>query len=308
MKTVTLSVLIAIWSIFMISCGGAEMNEGNDLAQENLRGKVSMMRTTSYYDNSERGADTPSWKEQSLSSNGEEKHYSPAGMLIRTAYSSFISPYTYDEEGKLLNVKSINTDRGDFVASESKYHYDNGLLMKIDKYVWGKPSETVTYAYDDQKRVVKEITIDEHESSVYQVVHYIYDDESKKFSESDYQILVVRHYKEGKLIQETVDDRGDVTLTTYEYSGDRLKRSLVQGSDGSSAETTYGKSGEKLTSKDKTPLDSLRNRYNNYTYDYKYDNKGNWIECFCEREYYDEGEEPQTDCEKIVREITYYEE
>lgn len=306
MKIVVLNALVVVCSIFLTSCGGERMNENNDLAKEKLRGKVSMIRTTSYYNDSKHASDGYLWKESNWVRNGEEKHYSPAGMLLRTAHSSYISPYTYDEEGKLLNVKSIDSDRGDFVARENKYYYNNVLLMKVDEYIWGKISQSVNYTYDDQKRVAKEVTFDENESCNIEIVYRIYDNDSKEVAD-DCQLLTIEYYEGSKLIKSLVSDRGNIIQTRYEYSGNKLKKSISQGNDGRSVVTTYGKSGEELTSSDKTPLDSSRYRYNNYTYKYKYDDKGNWTECLCEHEFYDEGLRPRIEYKKTVREITYYE-
>lgn len=319
----------SLCSLMLLSCGKAKMNENNDLAEENLRGSVSMVRTTQYYE-----TDTKSeWKEITNSGYPEIKLYSPEGMLAREEARNYTDLYTY-QNGKRATHKGINLRR-DFTNREDTYQYEGDLLVKIEGIFWDNPHATL-YEYDNQKRIVREVKASKErkEWEITDVIFHTYDNPNVPFDEehirnewfapsilkpnspmpfedkmlpvTDDCIVTNHFYKDGKLVNSTSFSYGreERTLISYKYSGKRLKEKVEWGNrKGPWLMTeTYGKSGEILTRNTITLYKISKNavenvlywdlRYNcvEENYEYEYDKNGNWIVQTCNTTYYKDQE------------------
>lgn len=290
---------------FLLASCDAKMNENNDLAAENLRGPVSSVKVTSYVDVSEDDSGRPEWKDHEVE---HQYFYSPEGMLLRdTRGTQLTHVHTYDADGRRQKSESINHWEDDLVVREDVYTYDtDGLKVKKESVLWGNPSERWTYTYDAQKRIVREEMYDYDKDACTEVVFHFYDDESPLAEPGEWDRITVCCYRDGKLVQKSEQQDGETpVIEDFTYAGGRLKKSVVQ-TDRSYSETAYGKSGETLASESKYALDESRFRHNEFVFKYRYDDKGNWIECLCKNTYYDDGLSKRKSLIKKVREIVYY--
>jgi len=110
-------------------------------------------------------------------------YFDKNGNKIRTINKSHglmesINCFKYDNSGHILEYKDVGRQNhqiqidtmlrevetlhwdSSIVMTIKKYQYDNGLLKRIDDYSFGEKLDYSTlYDYDNQKRVIKELSV-----------------------------------------------------------------------------------------------------------------------------------------------------
>ncbi len=206
--------------------------------------------------------------------------------------------YAYHSNGKISLVKGYSESKLKF---EFRFEYSNNNLLVIQYYksigdnsgkTWAPSTytERTVYTYDDQKRLIGEITYREDKIEKETEVNY-----------TDGGLFIEKKKKEG--LQYTYvseesfqfDERGNRTAHFYyDYKGKLEKKYFYYYNEandiekveklaydweyynGLQSKTTYRYKNSNIT--DETFLWIPSNRETVTTYEYKFDKKGNWVE------------------------------
>ena len=121
--------------LMLASCSTSPLNEGNDLAKLNLRGKVATMAEIEVY----WCVRTENLKKTTKNEAAKTyNYYNEAGNLeaVEKLEDEYGTYYQYDESGKLVRKHSEYHAYGDDLLNVCTYNYnEDGLLASIDKTV-----------------------------------------------------------------------------------------------------------------------------------------------------------------------------
>lgn len=154
--------------------------------------------------------------------------YDANGRVIKDTYDSFPSPcwysYEYDTNGNKIREKLYYVGEEDAYYSD-QYEYDdnNQPTVQIREYSNGlKYSWTYENTYDEQNRMIKQVTTDS--TGAVETVVYKYDSEgncSYKKKNNDNGLVYEYHYQ--------YDNDGNMIRKTYEYySNGELKENITE--------------------------------------------------------------------------------
>lgn len=192
--------------------------------------------------------------------------------------------YVYDVEGTLIRQHA-----GSHIINE--YVYDEGLIIASKHYRRDELRDIHKYSYDNKSRLISKKW---YKSDVLNVeLQYEYDEEGNviKETELDYSFANEMYSRFGlkRAPSETY------VLYFYDSDGNVEREEWYNGSElESSKKFRYDKRGN-VEFKEELDYEDMEKEV--VTYRYKYDPKGNWIECI---------ESCNGDIRTIKREITYF--
>jgi len=287
----------------------------NDLSEEDLRGRVAMIKENSY---------------RAIEKFGEiQKGERARKSLIGLDYAK-----KFNKSGQMIEYSEYGTQDGHLVYKTSIAYDAKGKPQKNLSYIAdNKLNLTGTYIYDENDRLI-ELAIYKTDSTLMGRYNYRYNTQGLVCVESYYrsdgslewkknfdynrrgQIIEehLRHSdkrfnrsifysfdKKGLLKEEIVKDADRLFNKRYVYNYNKKGQRISEESYNSRSQLysrisyRYDKYGQKIEMKVYHPG---KRTYQTYRYDYRYDKKNNWIQCI---EY--DNENPNYILE---RQITYH--
>lgn len=305
-------ILLFLFVAFLFSCSQSSEKRNyfefdNDLQKSNLSGSVKSLKQFK----SVAGVGFTGIIEKPVLLFS--KTYSESGMVIYEEstddFGELISSitYEYDKNDNAVMLKNTKADGTNQLVSYMEYN-ENGKPISES----GVFSDTIKFhyqfTYNEQGDVILASGVTNGDSTTNSVI-YKYDDQGRKLSQLTPDIEELGTFyiynKKGALV-ERIDSLGigGVTKTVYEYDFKGRMESYTFYSDGEIMNRTiYNKSYNKIKT---TYFSSEGKPDREMKYEYKFDAKGNWIECRVHVKNY-AFEDPKFDLAWIEsREIEYY--
>lgn len=264
----------------------------NDLSKNNLNGNVKSVTSLSYeaknYDGKLVKGDNVS---EGLFEGNTVEIYNNTGYLLEeknfyydgSVYLSVL--YSYDEKGKLVNRSNFNHGKKGY-SKEFEYDENGNMINEYDLTPTGIAQRNWAYKYDKKgNNIERSYTYFLDESNDFKTL-YEYDNDGNKVQESTYDkygiqntIIFYKHDTNGNLIEEKVYSKSDLFYTNefkYDSKGNILEDiQTTSENEKIKISNKYDSNGNLIS---KIRISSQNKEYDfNYSYQYDYDNLGNWI-------------------------------
>ena len=260
------------------SCG----KQQNDVKWQEAIGNVKSIRTTGY---------------EATEKFGE---ISEGDVL----YDDVNNVIEFNKDGYITEI-SIFTHNGN-LSQKNVYVYDgDGKVTKINKYDGdGDENGRVVYTYNENKKVTKIVDYEKSGKVIstqkmdWDGDHVTKNQYISEYSKGDYSM---NEYKGNTLVKSVVYDKdGKPTGQYTEYENDKMKKIVTKDF---TITLTYNDKGycSSIVNGKLYTINSFHwEKGESYTYDYEYDNKGNWVRKV-ERK-----KSSQKATRIFIREIEYY--
>lgn len=288
----TIFTLMGFAVCLLVSC----TQEKNDLEQYQVKGNVKSIMTK-YFKAVEK------FGEVTL---GDCRFYDDSGLVCFNTDGLITEKTSYDCDGSIL--------------TKSVYEYDSdNLLSNVTYYKvdWQHPNGSLdskeVYQYNEKRQLVQSIRYD---SNGVEILKVIYEWEGKNcvktmtYHNELLSRVQVNEYNGNSIVKSVLTDSDGIEIKRMEYADNRLSKEVIKDYVSKSSEiknsvpkediiTTYRYNDKGLCCEIGDASLTL-SKGKSYTFEYEYDQKGNWIKCTKKNS--------QTKIATIIaiREITYY--